>query len=62
VEYDVMHIFAMRTDKAAHWEIRGVMCALLDELRGGSLAPLFLDFEPVIKGTERWYVKVRREN
>ncbi len=27
------HIFKMRTNKAAHWEIRGVMCALLRQVK-----------------------------
>ncbi len=38
------HIFAMRTDKDAHWEIRRVMCALLAEMQ--ELVPVvFDDFE-----------------
>ncbi len=39
------HIFSMRTSKAAHWEIRTVMCNLLQELQ--SLVPVvFDDFVP----------------
>lgn len=38
------HIFAMRTDKSAHWEIRRVMCMLLAELQ--EIVPVvFADFE-----------------
>lgn len=35
------HIFQMRTQKAAHWEIRGVMGDLLEELQG--LLPVIFD-------------------
>ncbi len=37
------HIFKMRTDKAAHWEIRGVMGNLLERVRP-ILSPVFDDF------------------
>lgn len=37
------HIFTMRTGKAAHWEIRGVMCKLLDYIKP-ILSPVFDDF------------------
>lgn len=37
------HIFAMRTSKAAHWEIRSVMCDLLSELKR-IIPPVFADF------------------
>lgn len=35
------HIFAMRTDKSAHWEIRRTMCALLAELQ--QIVPVVFD-------------------
>lgn len=35
------HIFKMRCDKPAHWEIRGVMCKLLKHLK--SFVPLLFD-------------------
>lgn len=38
------HIFRMRTGKAAHWEIRRVMCNLLEELQG-IIPVIFEDFE-----------------
>lgn len=47
------HIFSLRCDKPAHWEIRGVMCQLLAELKRGPLAPLFIDFIP----EDGWYSK-----
>lgn len=37
------HIFEMRTQKAAHWEIRGVMTKLLEELKQ-TIPPIFEDF------------------
>jgi len=37
------HIFKMRTSKYAHWEIRRVMCNLVDHLRP-ILSPVFDDF------------------
>jgi len=37
------HIFEMRTQKAAHWEIRGVMVKLLEELQQ-IIPPIFEDF------------------
>ena len=37
------HIFKMRTDKPAHWEIRRTMCLLLEELQV-LLPPIFEDF------------------
>lgn len=37
------HIFTMRTAKAAHWEIRRVMCNLLDFIQP-ILSPVFDDF------------------
>ena len=36
-----IHIFQMRTAKSAHWEIRGVMCALLQEVQ--TRIPLIYD-------------------
>lgn len=38
------HVFEMRTQKAAHWEIRGVMVPLLQRVQV-ILPPLFGDFE-----------------
>jgi len=38
------HIFAMRTSKFAHWEIRRVMCNLLEEVKMG-IPTIFNDFE-----------------
>jgi len=44
------HIFEMRTQKAAHWEIRSVMCRLLIELK--KLVPaVFDDF--TLQGTDK---------
>lgn len=40
------HIFKMRTDKAAHWEIRFAMCKLLEDLKP-LLSPILDDFELV---------------
>ncbi len=41
-----IHIFKMRTDKPAHWEIRGVMCKLLANVQ--EVIPLIYDnFTPV---------------
>lgn len=37
------HIFKMRTSKYAHWEIRGIMCKLLDYVKP-ILSPVFDDF------------------
>lgn len=37
------HIFKMRTSKRAHWEMRGVMCNLLDYIKP-ILSPSFDDF------------------
>lgn len=37
------HIFAMRTNKPAHWEIRKVMCDLLEHVQP-ILSPVFDDF------------------
>lgn len=43
------HIFEMRTSKSAHWEIRGVMCKLLEKLK--EIIPVvFIDFE--VAGTD----------
>lgn len=42
------HIFKMRTSKAAHWEIRGVMCDLLENVKP-TLSPVFDDFVEVDK-------------
>jgi thymidylate synthase (FAD) len=55
------HIMAMRTSKAAHWEIRTVMCALLIKFQ--SLIPVvFSDF--VFKGKDKngvpYFVKKRQ--
>jgi len=45
------HILRMRTQKAAHWEIRSVMCDLLEELK--TIVPvLFEDF--VLAGEDKW--------
>jgi thymidylate synthase (FAD) len=38
------HIFTMRTSKAAHWEIRGIMCKLLEYVQP-YLSPVFDDFK-----------------
>ncbi len=38
------HIFSMRTSQPAHWEIRGVMCRLLKEIKA-ILSPVFDDFK-----------------
>jgi thymidylate synthase ThyX len=38
------HIFSMRTSKKAHWEIRGVMCNLLVEVKQ-RIPLIFDDFE-----------------
>ena len=35
------HVFEMRTQKAAHWEIRGVMVKLLEELK--QIIPVFFE-------------------
>lgn len=40
------HIFKMRTSKYAHWEIRGIMCKLLDYVKP-ILSPVFDDFVEV---------------
>ncbi len=40
------HVFTLRTQKAAHWEIRSVMCAVLVEFRE-RYAPIFDDFHQV---------------
>lgn len=37
------HVFKMRTQKAAHWEIRGVMVKLLEEMKQ-IVPPVFEDF------------------
>lgn len=37
------HVFKMRTQKAAHWEIRGVMVKLLEEMKQ-IVPPIFEDF------------------
>lgn len=38
------HMFILRTDKAAHWEIRAVMCALLEQVK--QFVPVF--FEDIV--------------
>jgi len=54
------HIFTMRTAKSAHWEIRRVMCNLLDFIQP-ILSPVFDDF--VERGKDenglRYFVKAR---
>ena len=45
------HIFAMRTTKAAHWEIRGVMCELLLKLKE-IIPPVFADFTHLEKDND----------
>lgn len=52
------HIFTMRTARTAHWEIRGVMCNLLDFVQP-ILSPLFDDFveEGVDENGLRYFVK-----
>ncbi len=51
------HIFKMRTAKPAHWEIRGVMCDLLAELKEGPVGVLFEDFHRHSEGEGCCYVK-----
>lgn len=54
------HIFKMRTDKPAHWEIRKVMCDLLAELKKGPVGVLFEDFYrygPLGDDDKIWYEK-----
>ena len=48
------HIFEMRTQKAAHWEIRGVMVKLLEELKQ-IVPPIFEDF--VLAGVDQNGIK-----
>lgn len=48
------HIFELRTQKAAHWEIRGVMVKLLEELKL-IIPPVFEDF--VLAGVDQNGVK-----
>lgn len=51
------HIFHMRTSKAAHWEIRGVMCDLLERIQ--RLIPvIFDDFQEALdsdKNNQRYF-------
>ena len=39
-----LHIFSMRTTKPAHWEIRKIMCDLLETIQK-PLSPIFGEFE-----------------
>lgn len=54
------HIFTMRTSRAAHWEIRGVMCSLLEYLQP-ILSPVFDDFSRggVDENLQRFFVRVK---
>ena len=47
------HVFRLRTQKAAHWEIRTVMCKLLEEFKT-LFAPVFDDF--VLVGKDKNHV------
>ena len=56
------HIFTLRTAKSAHWEIRRVMCNLLDFIQP-ILSPVFDDFVEAGKDENglRYFVQERQE-